>query len=109
MVDTRKIAGATGTLFLMFSFYLAYCGWRCPIKEGNWPGVKILQLVVLVIWSLAPPIWFWYDYFFRYRIERGWKPNGDAPKDFEIFKYEQAVSSRNMDCRFVRLVCSLFR
>jgi hypothetical protein len=43
---------------------------------------------VLVFWLLAPPIWFWIEYFAIYRFD----PN--AREDWDYFKYSQDVSSK---------------
>ena len=32
---------------------------KCPIKVG--------QALVLSMWVLGPPLWFWFEYFFLYR------------------------------------------
>jgi len=44
--------------------------------------------IILSVWLIVPPFWFWYEYIFIYRSAR-------SPEEFEKFKYGQEVS-RNL-------------
>jgi len=54
---------------------------KCP--------VKVAEAIVLGLWVLLPPIWFWYEYFFLYK---------DIPKvereKIEEFKHGQDQSAK---------------
>jgi len=44
--------------------------------------------MILAIWLIIPPLWFWWEYIFIYR-------SAVKPEEFEKFKYGQDVS-RNL-------------
>lgn len=50
------ISGILSTAALLGSLYLARYGWGQKVETGG--RVKILQVIVLVAWTLLPPIWF---------------------------------------------------
>jgi hypothetical protein len=41
--------------------------------------------VFAAFWSITPPIWFWYEYYWIYRVD-------GEPESFELFKYGQDVA-----------------
>ncbi|MFZ1008040.1 MAG: hypothetical protein WAN65_14460 [Candidatus Sulfotelmatobacter sp.] len=90
---SRWLFGTLTTLILCYSLYVGYQGWgvRVP-KEGQWPWIKIEQLVLLVGWSLLPPVWLFFEYFFEYLRE--WEPNTQPPPDFDIFKHGQDLAAK---------------
>ena len=45
---------------------------------------------MLGAWTLLPPIWFWYEYFFIFSKAY---PSADKDK-LDTFKYEQDLSSK---------------
>jgi hypothetical protein len=80
-------------LALFYSLFVAYRGWGIFIPDkGPWPCIKIEQLVLLVIWSLVPPVWFWFEFYFQYL--RHWEQNTLPPRDFDVFKHGQDVSAK---------------
>jgi hypothetical protein len=93
MKKRRWTGGTISTLALGYSLYVAYQGWGVRVPPtGPWPYVKVKQLVFIVLWTLLPPIWFWFEYFFDYL--RKWEPGHEPPPDFDVFKYGQDVSLR---------------
>ena len=40
-------------------------------------------MLILTLWVVLPPVWFWYEYFFVY------KPKPYAGEDWDRFKYAQ--------------------
>jgi hypothetical protein len=53
--------------------------------------IKNVQAIVLCIWVFAPPVWFWYEYFFIYR------KISDKEKDkptFDQYKHGVDVASK---------------
>jgi hypothetical protein len=46
------------------------------------------KAVILSVWLIVPPLWFWWEYIFIYRSAKD-------PEAFEKFKYGQEVS-RNL-------------
>jgi hypothetical protein len=90
---SRWIIGCVSTLALFYSLFVAYRGWGIFIPDkGPWPCIKIEQLVLLVIWSLVPPVWFWFEFYFQYL--RHWEQNTLPPRDFDVFKHGQDVSAK---------------
>jgi hypothetical protein len=90
-VTSHKIARAVAAGALAYSLCVAYQGWGIPIsKEGPWREIKIQEAIILICWTVLPPIWFWFEYFFIY------KPQSNAPpkNDFDSFKYGQDLSSK---------------
>lgn len=72
---------------------LAWYGWGTPILEGqSWPGVKVAQVVMLVAWTVMPPTWFWYEYWFIYL--KDYHSDETVPENFELFKYGQDLSAK---------------
>ena|SRR5437660_1200 len=49
---------------------------------GKW------KAAVLVFWILAPPVWFWLEYFGVYRY------GANAKLNFEYYKHQQDISSK---------------
>jgi hypothetical protein len=82
------IAGVFSTAALLGSLYFARYGWGQKIETGG--RVKILQVIVLVAWTLLPPIWFWAEYIFLFR---GAYPNEEKHK-LESLKTQQDLSSK---------------
>jgi hypothetical protein len=54
--------------------------------------VKAAQVIVLVAWTVVPPIWFWCEYWFIYL--KGQRFEDRAPENFELFKYGQDISAK---------------
>lgn len=51
-----------------------------------WHQKDPTRLYILgAVWAVAPPVWFWYEFFFLYRVR------GD-PAGFEQFKHGQQVA-----------------
>lgn|ERR1700731_1317113 len=86
-VNCQWAAGILGTLALLGSLVLAFFGWGLKVESR---GIKIVQVLVLVFWTLAPPIWFWFEYIFLFRKAF---PDGDKDK-LEALKTQQDLSSK---------------
>jgi hypothetical protein len=50
--------------------------------------LKVAQAIVLSIWIVGPPIWFWYEYFHLYR------PAPEPKPDLDSFKYGQDQAAK---------------
>jgi hypothetical protein len=81
----QKLAERLGGGFLLFSLALAPFGWGQGIECG---GIKIWQAGVIVIWLLAPPIWFWYQFHF------GWRQDKENRPALDEFNTYQDLSSK---------------
>ena len=92
-LNKHRIAGFIATLALVPSLWLAHCGWskNLPKSGEPWDWTKIAQVIVAIAWTVLPPIWFWYEYFFIYRKGHA---DGTQPPDFDMFKYGQDVSAK---------------
>jgi hypothetical protein len=95
VTDKRRYAwvGAITVAAVTATAILAYCGWGETIEVGK-PTcpVKVAQVIVLVAWTVVPPIWFWYEYWFIYL--KGHRFEDRVPENFELFKYGQDVSAK---------------
>jgi len=67
---------------------LAYCGWGQKVSEGG--TVKVVQVIVVALWTILPPMFFWIEYIWLYK-----RTFDITDKDrFEAFKYQQDLSSK---------------
>ena len=55
--------------------------------------LKLTQAVVLLIWILAPPLWFWFEYYFLYK-KLGPPSNGPLKLGLDEYKHGVDVSSK---------------
>ena len=83
----RRNAGVAASIFLVVSLALTPPGWNIKMESG---GVKILQAVILAVWTLVPPMWFWWEYFFLFPKAF---PNADSDER-DRFKYGQDLSAK---------------
>lgn len=80
---------------LLASLAIAWLGWGVEVQpHQTWPMVKLVQAGVAIFWIVAPPVWFWIEYFYvNWSNYLSWKGKSDAEK-FERFKYGQDISSK---------------
>ena len=85
--------GSVTSFGVISTMLLAWYGWGTPILEGqSWPGVKVAQVVMLIAWTVMPPTWFWYEYWFIYL--KDYHSDETVPENFELFKYGQDLSAK---------------
>ena len=60
-------------------------GFGDPLDSDH--PVKVLQAVLLVIWIVGPPVWFWYEFFYLYK-------RANNPEDWDRFKHGQDQSAK---------------
>jgi hypothetical protein len=90
-MDYKWFTAVTVMFALAYSLYLAWRGRGTSIKpDAVWPKVKKQQLVVLIGWTLVPPLWLITEFFFVYQPRFGVPP----PVDFELFKHSQDLSAK---------------
>jgi hypothetical protein len=78
---------------LVYSLWVGYAGWGCEIHLGQaWPAIKIRQAAIVIAWTLVPPIYFWFEFYFWYKPQ--FKDTAKKPDDFDMFKYGQEVSAK---------------
>jgi hypothetical protein len=88
-----EISGVLAGLITIGTAWLAYSGWGTSITPGKpWPKIKIAQALVLIAWTVLPPIYFWFEYWFVYLGDH--RPGHKTPDDLELFKYGQELSAR---------------
>jgi hypothetical protein len=83
---TQTYVGWTSAVLLLSSLILGLFGlWEIfdPSK-----GIKVAQAIVLGLWILVPPLWFWFEYFFLYKDKTTSKVN------LEGFKHGQDQSAK---------------
>ena len=66
---------------------------RSTEKFDKTSDLKIAQVVVLLIWILAPPLWFWFEYYFLYK-KLGPPSNGPFKLGLDEYKHGVDVSSK---------------
>jgi hypothetical protein len=90
---TRPIFGSLTGLMFCYSLYVGYQGWGIRVPaSGPWPFIKIEQLVLLVGWTMLPPLWLFFEHFLEYLRE--WEPGTIPPPDFEVFKHGQDLAAK---------------
>ncbi|HEX7158675.1 MAG TPA: hypothetical protein VF214_06660 [Edaphobacter sp.] len=63
--SARWVMGFVASGFMVVSILFGiWFGFGKGFDPRDW--AKVAQAVVLGIWVIAPPIWFWYEYFFLY-------------------------------------------
>jgi hypothetical protein len=82
--------GWTAAVFLVIS--VGVCFWGFGQGFDPHKLSKIAQAILLGLWVLAPPIWFWYEYFFLYSTYTA--PSGAAKPLLEEFKHGQDQSAK---------------
>ena len=82
------VVGSVSVVCMVASGIFAHWGWGQKISEGG--TTKLAQVVIVALWTILPPIFFWIEYIWLY------KPTFSmADKDrFEAFKYQQDLSSK---------------
>lgn len=85
--DMQKLVGWSAAIGLAVSLGLTFIGWGQPVSSNP---LKDIQVGVLVFWTLAPPIWFWYEYVYLFRSAF---PHADSDKLNEL-KTQQDLSSK---------------
>jgi hypothetical protein len=68
------------------SVVFSYWGFGKGLEDGS--PVKIAQALILCFWVIAPPVWFWYEYFFLY------KKANHSPEEFDQYKFGIDLSSK---------------
>lgn len=88
-----QLAGYSAAVAICLTVYLEVRGWGVTISAGQpWPKVKIAQLIMLLAWTVLPPVWLWYEYWFLYLKDH--RPGHPLPMDLELFKYGQDLSAK---------------
>ena len=54
---------------------------------GSDHSFKAVRVVLLVLWTVGPPVWFWYEFFYLYKRVRN-------PEDWDRFKHGQDQSAK---------------
>src|ERR1700733_6039223 len=86
------------SLMALLSLDFSYWGFGKGLEDR---GVKIPQAIVLCFWVIAPPVWFWYEYFFLQ------KDTIHSPDEFDKYKFGIDLSSKIWLAR-VRFLLGLY-
>jgi hypothetical protein len=76
MAEWGAIGAAAGVLSLLLCILAAT---KCL------PGGRYVIALLAAAWAILPPVWFWWEYFFRYRTELS------NPATWEYFKHGQQL------------------
>jgi hypothetical protein len=82
----RTNVGFASAIVLLASLVLGCWG----VWEGFDPHkcIKVAQAIVLGLWILLPPIWFWFEYFFLYKDKTA------SGVELEAFRHGQDQSAK---------------
>jgi hypothetical protein len=97
----QKRAALAASIFGIASLLFGICGFDQPLNNDKSHMyifiIKRIQVVVLVLWLVLPPIWFWF--------EQRWKSRLEPPStEFDRFKYSQEQAAKI----WLALVTALF-
>jgi hypothetical protein len=85
-INIRRGIGVLSACGLLASVLFGWCELGVGFNRND--CVKVWQAIILCGWILAPPIWFWFEYFFLYdRL-------GTAKPDAEEFRHGQEQSAK---------------
>ena len=70
--------------------------------------LKTWVIPFLVFWTVVPPMYFWFDYFVLWHIERRSGCVDSACDDLDAFKHGQEVS-RNLWLAIVALLVAIYK
>lgn len=82
---TRTFMAWAAAMVGLVALLLGPLGFGDPL-DSNHP-VKVLQAVILVIWIVGPPVWFWYEFFYLYKRAKN-------PEEWDRFKHGQEQSAK---------------
>ena len=87
MEPARIAAWVSGT-FAVLSLAFSCCGFGKSFDQAR--SIKIVQAIVLSVWIIGPPVWFWAEYFFI------WLPSHRQANSqmLDEFKYGQDVAAK---------------
>lgn len=97
---TRFYIGWLGSIFA-FSTVVAVA-WTFIFDKER---LKDFVLPFLVIWTVVPPMYFWFDYFVLWRLEM--KRGSTQFADFSEFKHGQELS-RNLWLAIVAVLAAIY-
>jgi hypothetical protein len=86
----RWITGLSAT-FAVASIVLGF--FHFTEKFDTKSKLKIFQAGVLLFWIAAPPVWFWFEYYFLYK-KLGPPSGGPLKQSLEEYKHGVDVSSK---------------
>lgn len=99
----RFVCGWIGTIFALITLVVLLAN-APPVPSAN-NHLKLVALPFLVIWTVVPPIYFWFDYFVLWHIESRNKTTTFST--LEEFKHGQELS-RNLWLAIVVLLAGLY-
>src|ERR1019366_447594 len=85
--QVRYVAAIVSAVAMVCSLYFGKYEFGMGFDSHD--HIKVGQAIVLGIWILGPPIWFWIVYFFIYK-----EPSAAGRPKLEEFKHGQDQSSK---------------
>ena len=83
----RRVVGVVSGILAAASLAFGRCGFAQKFEEKrNWAGYT--QAIVLAAWIVLPPVWFWIEYYFVYRV------HAYPGENREDFKYGQDQAAK---------------
>ena len=86
-IRAQRIMGTLAALGAILSLCFGRLGFGIGFDKDN--PVKVWQAGILAFWVLAPPLWFWLEYFFFFKDT----PCGDRGA-FDMFKHGQDQAAK---------------
>lgn len=90
--STRTFMAWVAAIFGFVAIGLGFTHFDDPLDWQH--KFKIIQAGILVLWIIAPPIWFWYEFFFLYKRTQDDNRDKDPDRDFDRFKFGQDQSAK---------------
>jgi hypothetical protein len=72
---------------------LAFAYWGFADKFAKDSPVKVAQAIILVIWIVVPPVWFWFEFFFLY-LPLTRDPDRPFKMSWDEYKFAVDVSAK---------------
>ena len=99
----RFYAGWAASIFAVIT--LVVLGVNAPPIPSASERLKTIALPFLAVWTVVPPMYFWFDYFVLWHIET--KHNTGQFASLDEFKHGQELS-RNLWLVIVALLAALY-
>jgi hypothetical protein len=100
----RFVMGWAACVFAIATFIVIGWGTHCYLPNHR-EDLKTLVLPFLALWTIAPPMFFWFDYFVLWHLEKMHKTSQFA--DLSEFKHGQELS-RNLWLAIVAILAAIY-
>lgn len=93
-------AGWVSAIALLLSCAFAYCGWGESLQHAAHVcphsclyKIKVTQAIVLALWTLTPPMYFFFEWFYIVKPLLG-RNTAARSQEFEEYKFGQDICAK---------------